>query len=358
MRRVSARYVKTGMVMGRDLYDKNGNIILESGSVVSDDGLERLHANGGGEVLIVDDRLSDVLVSPVFSPELEGQATNALIQLIDGCRNASQIPLELLQPAQQAIRGMIRELFPEALGEINPGGCFSLDEFPSVQPVKVAGLCLLLGKRLGYEVSELIDLGMAALLKDIGYVLLPPGLAELENPTEEQQRDITRHPTLGAELIDANVALGAEAVDAVLQHHEQWDGTGYPRGLKRDEIAPFAAIVSMANAYYELVSVRPDQPAMMPHEAMEYVMAFSGELFRPDLVQMVTRQIPLYPTGLMVKLNTGETGIVSDANIGHIGRPMVRVCYDRQNDEEPEPYDVDLSDPTHQYQLVVQVLEY
>ena len=154
------------------------------------------------------------------------------------------------------------------------------------------------------------------------------------------------------------MALGDEAVKAVLQHHEQWDGTGYPQGLKGEEIAPFAAIVSMANAYYELVSVRPDRPAMMPHEAMEYVMAFSGELFRPDLVQMVTRQVPLYPTGLLVQLNTGEVGIISDANVGHIGRPLVRICYDRQNEEEPKPYDVDLSDPTHQDRLIVQVLEY
>ncbi len=318
MRRISARYVRPGMVLGRDLYDKNGHMILETGSAVSEDGLERLHANGGGEVLIVDDRLSDVLVSPVFSPELEGKATSALSELIEGCSGVSEIPQELLHPAQQAIRGMIRELFPQGLGEINASGCFSLEEFPSVQPVKVAGLSLLLGKRLGYDVGELIDLGMAALLKDIGYALLPPGLAALENPTEEQQQDIARHPELGAELIDASVALGAEAVKAVLQHHEHCDGTGYPQGLKTDEIASFAAIVSMANAYYELVSVRPDGPAMMPHEAMEYVMAFSGELFRPDLVQMVTRQIPVYPTGLMVQLTTGEKGIVSDANVGHM----------------------------------------
>ena len=183
MRRISARYVKPGMVLARDLYDKSGQMILEMGNAVSDDGLERLHANGGGEVLIVDNRLSDVLVSPVFSPELEGQATSALSQLIEGCRGVSEIPEELLFPAQQAIRGLIRELFPQGLGEINATGCSSLEEFPSVQPVKVAGLCLLLGKGLGYEVDKLIDLGMAALLKDIGYALLPPGLAELEDPT-------------------------------------------------------------------------------------------------------------------------------------------------------------------------------
>ncbi len=86
------------------------------------------------------------------------------------------------------------------LNEIIAGGRFSLGEFPSVQPVKVGGLSLLLGKRLGYEISELIDLGMAAPLTDIRYALLPPELADLENPTAEQQ-DIAWHPTLGAEAV-------------------------------------------------------------------------------------------------------------------------------------------------------------
>ena len=96
----------------------------------------------------------------------------------------------------------------------------------------------------------------------------------------------------------------------------------------------------------------------MPHQAVEFIMAYAAELFDPDLVQLFARQIPIYPTGVTVKLNTGEVGIVSDANLGHIGRPVVRVCFDDEQREVAEPYDLDLSDPDHQDRLVSQVMDY
>ncbi len=87
-------------------------------------------------------------------------------------------------------------------------------------------------------------------------------------------------------------------------------------------------------------------------------MAYSGELFDPELVQAFSRQVPLYPTGITLRLNTGEVAIVSDANMGHIGRPTVRICYDDRGKPVREPYDIDLSDPTNQGRLVAQILEY
>ena len=93
----------------------------------------------------------------------------------------------------------------------------------------------------------------------------------------------------------------------------------------------------------------------MPHEAIEYIMANSGDLFDPDLVGLLTRQVPLYPTGITVQLNTGETGIISDSNLGHIGRPMVRICFDERSRNLKEPYDLDLSLPENQGRMIVQV---
>jgi HD-GYP domain-containing protein (c-di-GMP phosphodiesterase class II) len=225
--------------------------------------------------------------------------------------------------------------------------------------VKVAGLSLLMGKLLGYDRVELASLGAAALLKDVGYIRLPPGVADgPQGPEEGELSQVREHPSQGAEILGQSEDLGPEVIQAVLQHHERWDGGGYPNGLVGPEISSFARIVSIADSYYDLVSVRPWRPALMPHEAIEYVMAYSGEMFDPELVRLFARQVPLYPTGIMVELNTGEVAFVTDANVGHIGRPMVRICYDRNEAEEKNPYDVDLSDPRHQGQLIVRVLEY
>ena len=70
------------------------------------------------------------------------------------------------------------------------------------------------------------------------------------------------------------------------------------------------------------------------------------------------REVPLYPTGVTVRLNTGELGIVSDANLGYVGRPKVRICVDERSRAVKEPYDLDLSDMEHQGKLVVQVVDY
>ena len=117
----------------------------------------------------------------------------------------------------------------------------------------------------------------------------------------------------------------------------------------------------MADSYYEIVSKRPrgtEISGLMPHEAVEYIMAFSGELFDPELVAIFSRQVPLFPTGVTVKLNTGEMGIISNSNLGHIGRPTVRICYDDQNRQINVPFDLNLAMPENQGRLIVQVMDY
>ena len=91
---------------------------------------------------------------------------------------------------------------------------------------------------------------------------------------------------------------------------------------------------------------------------MEFIVAYSGELFDPELVKYFSRQFPPYPSGLMVKLNTGEIGIVSSANTGFFARPKVRICYDKDARAISKPYDINLADADHQHKLVTEVLDY
>ena len=87
-------------------------------------------------------------------------------------------------------------------------------------------------------------------------------------------------------------------------------------------------------------------------------MAYSGEMFDPELVRLFTRLVPLYPTGVMVNLNTGEMGIISDSKPGFIGRPVVRICYDKHLKELAKPYDIDMAESEHQHRLITNVVEY
>ncbi|MEE8442244.1 MAG: HD domain-containing phosphohydrolase [Dehalococcoidia bacterium] len=359
MRRIASKYARPGMVLGRAVYDSSGLLVYQRNTTLDENNLSHLMAYGVGEILIEDPRVDDVPVQPLIAPELEGEAIQALRQLMAEGQGKGNIERSLLEDAAKPIYAMTRNLFPDVMGEPNASGCLSLDAFNYVQPVKAAGLALLIGKRLGYGLVELADLGIAALLMNIGYLKLPSKtIHDTESLNEEEAREFHRHSRYGYEILTEQARFGPAVAEAVLQHHERWDGLGIPSGIKGSDICTFARILCIADAYYDLVSSRPCRKALIPHEAVEFIMAYSDEFFDPELVQIFARQVPLYPTGVSVKLNTGEVCIVSDANLGHVGRPVVRVCYDENQTAVNSPYDVDLSRIENQSRLVVQVLEY
>ena len=189
-----------------------------------------------------------------------------------------------------------------------------------------------------------------------GYMLTPSWMEDrADSFTEKIVQDIPRHPSLGSEILSQYDRFSPDILEAVSQHHERWDGSGYPARLAGEDISPFARLIGLADTYYEMVSPRPDRPAFMPHEVVEFILAYSGVLFDPELVQIVTRLIPLYPTGTTVKINTGELRIISNANAGHIGRPVIRVFFDKKSGTMIKPYEIDLALKKHQHRLVVSV---
>ncbi|MCH7624424.1 MAG: metal-dependent phosphohydrolase, partial [Chloroflexi bacterium] len=112
-----------------------------------------------------------------------------------------------------------------------------------------------------------------------------------------------------------------------------------------------------SDSFYDLVSARPERDALMPNEAVEYVMAYSGELFDPELVQLLTANVPLYPSGVMVKLSTGESGVISRNTPGNFSRPVVRIFFNKRGRPKINPYDIDLAHKDYQDQLIVQILK-
>ncbi len=359
MRRISAQHAKPGMILSRSVYDSRGNEVIETSTQLTQDLLDALSSRGVGQIIIDDWRVADVPVQPLFSSELEASATQALHELMTESHGSRSIDDTLLQRVENSIYAMTRELFPEVIGEVNTSGCLSIEDYRYVQPVRVAGLSLLLGKRAGYGFSELASLGIAAMLKDIGYVLLPQRIEQIPEPLPGKVlQAIQKHPQLGTEILGQYERFGHFEAEAIVQHHERWDGSGYPGGLVGSDITAFARILAIADTYFELVSRRPNRRAFMPHEAAEYITACSGKLFDPVLVTLFATQVTFYPTGLTVQLNTGELGIVSGGSPECKGRPVVRICFDRRHEAVENPYDIDLAEAEHVGQSIARVLYY
>jgi len=111
----------------------------------------------------------------------------------------------------------------------------------------------------------------------------------------------------------------------VLQHHERYDGSGYPEGISGKKITQFGRVIAIADVYDAMTSDRPYRVAMMPSEVMEYLMGGAGTLFDPDMVYLFTRKVAAYPLGTCVLLSNGLTAIVVENYEDCCTRPKVKV---------------------------------
>jgi len=353
MRRVSVDNVVTGMKLAHTVYDIKGYPVVTAGEVLNDRSLAELAHSCSSEVLIDDPVSGDLLINPVFPAELEAKCVQALTGVVaaaaDGAVQAAG--LGALIPLAKKLVGCV---VPYMIGDVDIPGCHSLNAYQHMHAVKTAELSLGIGRIAGLEQEELTSLALAALLMNIGYAGFPPGL--LDHPralTEEEWVHVRNHPRHSLELLAAS-GLSHDAFLAIAHHHERWDGTGYPAGRRGDEISRLGRIITVADSYISLRSRRPHREAMRPDEAIEFIMAYAGEYFDPEIAQIVVRQIPQYPSGVSVVLNSGEAGVVTVPNVGFVARPVVRVCA-VSGSLVRKPYDLDLSARQFQAKMVVAV---
>ncbi len=411
MRRISVQYAKPGMTLAKPLYDGYGHAILSQGASLNAEWTQVLGHMPVAELFVVDDRNKDAVVSPLISPELEGALAEALSRFIASVQVAEERAsvvigarrLDLTNAGSATARQMetvsqgadptrllqlmsrvVEQVIATEKGGPTIAGCHSVKDYDYVLPVRAAAMALWMGKAAGLTDIQLMNLGVAALLQNIGYAKVVPkeltqrpgasweelafmnvwrtddngGRANAALPTDDEMKIICKHPQDGAEMLGRCQGISSEAVDIVLQHHERWNGGGYPKGLEGTRIDLSARILAIADTCCCIASKRPYRQAFPPYEAGELVVACSGGLFDPDLVQIFMEQIPLFPAGVMVGLNTGETGIVVDANVGLVGRPVVRVCYGPDSSEVETPFDLDLSDDEYENVLVTRAFEY
>ncbi len=163
---------------------------------------------------------------------------------------------------------------------------------------QAATLALLLGRRLGLTESELTALEQGSLLHDIGKLGLPPVLLTRGQLAADDWRELQRHPEIGYELL-APIPSLAKARALVLQHHERWDGKGYPSGLAGEQIDRGARIFQVAEAWHAMVSPRAYRPARSPEEARGEIERGSGTQFDP---RIVAGFLSLTPAELQTKL--------------------------------------------------------
>ncbi len=199
----------------------------------------------------------------------------------------------------------------------------------SYHAINVCILSLITGKTLGLSKDQLNALALAALFHDIGQRFLPVKV-QFEGSgimTQADPKTLPLHPGQGKELLDTFVDFPKESIEAVYQHHERLDGSGYPLGLKNNQISELAKIVMVIDEYDDLCNSSNPQTSLTPHEALSRLFKANQHKetcrFSIDVILAMIQSLSLYPPGTMVELNDGSIGIVTSINMSTPTKPLV-----------------------------------
>jgi len=190
----------------------------------------------------------------------------------------------------------------------------AMDDYMIVHSLNVCILSLIFARFMGTDEKKMIELGMGALLHDIGEIRLPKELINKPSDlTAEEHATVQKHTEYGASILRENSGIPKEAVDIALHHHERIDRSGYPSKLGGQEISLNAKIVGIVDVYDSLTSTTPYRSYISSTDALKSMYDWRGSLFDTTLVESFIQCLGIYPVGSMLELNSGEIGIVISA---------------------------------------------
>jgi putative nucleotidyltransferase with HDIG domain len=339
------------MKLARTVFTQDGKVLLGSGMTLNDRLIQGLERSNVDAVYIDDPRTEDIVVEDVIRQETRQVAVEAIEKTVKQITNSNKLSRKISLKEmglhfQRAFSAILEDLMQ------NKTMVSHLTTISSYSPslyhhsVNVAVLATAVGMSLGYNRSQLMDLGIGAMLHDIGKINLPEELLQQteERWTEEQQEIAKQHCRNGFDLLRKQHDISLLSAHVCLQHHERLNGSGYPQGLQGKQIHEYAQIVGICDVFDSLTSPRPWRRRYMPQDALEYLLGSGGHLFEHHLVNAFIKHIAIFPIGSSIVLNTGEVGVVSKVDPDYSHRPTVRIIRDGRGNDVHMPYDLDLKD--------------
>ncbi|MDW7674650.1 MAG: HD-GYP domain-containing protein [Bacillota bacterium] len=348
---LSIEETKPYMKLAKPIVDAEGNILLNKGCTLTSKAIKQLSRLGVFHIYVEDDRLGPIVIKDIIQEVTRRKCLKVTKEIMTNAKVGNVI-------LPDKVTAIIQELLNELL--TNPMILTSLTdvrlikEYTLNHSVSVAVLAILMGYNLGLTKEELAILGIGALLHDIGKSKVSDAI--LDKPgklTEEEFSQVKVHTEIGYQLLTDSKKFNQLVCNIAFQHHEKWNGSGYPRGLRGSEIHPFAQIVAIADVYDALTSDRIYRRRFLPCEALDLMASSGGQDFDPFLLQRFLESITLYPVGSVVMLNDGRIAVVIEQNRGCPARPVIRLIDSRitgtcsSNFPRFDIYDINLRENKH-----------
>lgn len=365
MRQVTIEHVQPGMVTARHIFppgESRGLPLLAARVVITEAMRDRLQ-KAKVETIVIDDDLSrGIEPQPPITDETRRTALavvrDSFTRLDKGEGTLPKRQLKQLEATITAIVGDIaeRKNLLVCLSDLNVFGGARMQHAINVCVLGCAiarryfdehGWVDYRGNRRQDGIADRLQkLGVGLLLQDIGSLAVPQEIWDKRGMlSADERRLLQQHPLLGVAMLDGSSDVSPLTKVTIAQHHERYDGTGYPRGLAGDDLHDNGQIAGIAEAYVSLCEERATggRPRFAAHQAYEMILQASGKLYHPTIVEAFADTIAPYGPGTTIQLSDGRYAIVVENQPDQPLRPRVRVTHDEHGLQFTPPLDLDLS---------------
>lgn len=341
MQNITLDEIRPGMYLSKPLISNDGTVLLHEGIEMKERYIQYLRHKGITSLFVGEPDFSGTAdVKEYFYDQKQRQAAaESARNIVESFHAGKGIKLD---GVKNIVSNMVTQL------SRNPGNMMHLldlrrkEEYMFSHAVNTCVLAVMTGLALGYEREQLDELGLAAMLHDIGMTKLPQQLA-MQFPyelTREEKEEYRRHPFYSLEILRKNPALSNDVVNACFQHHERWNGSGYPLGIAGDAISEYAQIIGIADVYDRLIVGLPHRLPTPVYYAVAILNKAAGQYFNPALVDKFNQSVAIYPMGKTVRLNNQQSGIILGVSFKNKNTPIVRIISDRNQDSPPVELDL------------------
>jgi HD-GYP domain-containing protein (c-di-GMP phosphodiesterase class II) len=349
MRLLPLSMVRPGMKLGKKIYNEDGLVLLGEQVELTQKLIAQLGKHGVDFLYIADPRTDDIEVPELLSDSTRLKAIaeirESFRKLMDtSMKRRSSSFIQLGKVFRDVLNLIIDDLSSHKDAMIMLTNMSVMDNYLFQHSLNVCIYSTMLGMAYGYNRDDLMNLALGALLHDIGKTQIPLDILRKNGQlTEAEFSTMKKHAEYGYLILKDEPNIPLVSAHCAFQHHERMNGSGYPRGIAGKDIHEYARWIGLVDSYDAMTTHRVYRKAMLPHQAMEIIYTGTGTLYEKSKIELFRDKVAIYPIGITVTLNTGETGTVVGLNAVVPQRPVVRVLQDEAGQELSSPFDVDLS---------------
>ncbi len=330
---IPTELLRPNMVLAKDvnllITDTFSLPLLRRGQVLNELFIKKIKFHNVSGVYIDNKIADDIIVDDIINEKLKATVLSDIKKNFNQYKNnRGEVNIHIVDNIARMAKSLVLDILSNDEILINLIDLKSYDDYTYRHSLCVAILSITTGISLNLNEHMLTEIAMCALLHDLGKMMIPIEIINKPDLLSPEEYEIVKkHPTIAVDQLRKKHLVSEAVLSGIASHHEKYDGTGYPQGLKGNEIPLYAKILAIADVYDALTSTRSYRRACFPNEAIEYVMGCAEVHFDYEILRAFLKNIAAYPVGTFVSLSDGNIAVVvRNLQINPI-RPIIRIIY-------------------------------